>query len=110
MTDKTAPAAASSKAETIDLAEPIIRGETSIEQLTIRKPKAGELRGLSIQELMNGRVTSTLDLLPRVTQPPISQAEADNMSTEDVASCAGAIIGFFLTSADKEKMKAMQTR
>ncbi|MPT48038.1 MAG: phage tail assembly protein [Sphingobium sp.] len=98
------------KMEKITLIEPIVRGETTITELTIRKPKSGELRGLSIQELMNSRIASTLDILPRITIPPITQVEADNLETEDMAAAAGVIIGFFMTEADKKKVQEVSKR
>lgn len=107
MTDTSAPAtpAPSKLSEPITLSVPIVRGETSITEIVLRKPQAGELRGLSVQELMNARVTATLDLLPRISMPPITQHEADNLELEDLASCSGAIIGFFLTPADRAKVE-----
>jgi len=104
MSDESAPLAASKArklSDPITLAEPIVRGEQKIASIQLRKPKAGELRGLSIQELMNARASATLDLLPRISMPPITQAEADAMEPEDLASCSGAIIDFFLTPADR---------
>ena len=113
MTAKSAPEAVQAAApnaklsDPISLAEPIVRGDTRITELVLRKPKAGELRGLSIQELMNARATATLDLLPRIAMPPITQPEADALEPEDLAACSGAIIDFFLTPADRTQMKKM---
>jgi len=89
----------------IPLSEPIVRGETKITEITLRKPNSGELRGLSIQELMNARVSATLDLIPRIALPQITQNEADNLPPEDLASCSGAIIDFFLTATDRKQMQ-----
>ena len=107
MENPTAPdaGAPARKMETIKLTEQIVRGEQKITELTLRKPKAGELRGLSIQELMNARVAATLDLLPRITMPPITQAEADDLEPEDVANASGAIIGFFMSSAQLNQIE-----
>lgn len=93
----------------ITLAEPIRRGETEITEITLRKPKGGELRGLSIQDLMTARVSAVLDILPRISMPPITQQEADNLESEDLASCSGAIIDFFLTAADRKAMERVLT-
>lgn len=107
MNDKSAPdktdnaAKARKTSDPITLSEPIVRGETTIADIVLRKPKSGELRGLSIQELMNARVTATLDLIPRISMPPITQEEANNLEPEDLAALSGAIIDFFLTAADR---------
>jgi hypothetical protein len=98
------------KAETLTLSEPIVRGEQKITQLTIRKPKAGEMRGLSMQELMNARVSATLDLLPRITMPQLAQHEVDDMEPEDVAAASGIIIGFFMSNADKRQIERALNR
>lgn len=113
MENASAPAASASapatpaarQTATVTLHEPIVRGESKIETLTLRKPKAGELRGLSIQELMNARVSSTLDLLPRITMPPITQQEADDLEPTDLMACSGNIIGFFLTPTQVQTLE-----
>lgn len=104
MTEASAQAA-EPKMETLHLTVPIKRGEQEIKELALRKPKAGELRGLSIQELMNARVASTLDILPRITMPPISQQEADNLEVEDLAAASGIVIGFFMTASDRYRIE-----
>lgn len=108
MTEPSAPAPASPTPATsapITLSEPIRRGETLISDIVLRKPRAGELRGLSVQDLMTARASAVLDILPRIAMPPITQAEADNLAAEDLASCSGAIIDFFLTAGDRAAME-----
>ncbi|MXO66262.1 phage tail assembly protein [Altericroceibacterium endophyticum] len=103
MTDTAAPKRKTS--EPITLSEPICRGEQTIEAITLRKPKAGELRGLSIQDLMSAKTSAVLDLLPRITMPPITAAEADDLEPEDLASFGGAVIDFFLSPAERKMME-----
>jgi len=105
MSDQSAP----KLSKPIALSEPIRRGETEITEITLRKPKAGELRGLSIQELMTARAAAVLDILPRIAMPPITQHEADNLEAEDLAACAGAVIDFFLTAGDRAAMEKVLT-
>lgn len=107
MADDSAPATPSARkmSDPIPLAEPILRGSEKIESIQLRKPKAGELRGLSVQELMNARASAVLDVLPRISVPVITQAEADNLEAEDLSACAGAIIDFFLTPADRKMVE-----
>jgi hypothetical protein len=109
MTEACAPAAAP-KMESLRLTTAIQRGEQSITELALRKPKAGELRGLSMQELMNARISAVLDILPRITTPPITQQEADNMEVEDVANASGIIIGFFMTALQKHQIERALNR
>lgn len=97
-------AAPARKMTAIPLSEPIRRGKTEIAEISIRKPKSGELRGLSIQELMNARVSAVLDILPRITMPPLTAAEVAELEPEDLSACAGAVIDFFLTAEDRTKI------
>ncbi len=51
---KVTPEAAPEKnpnEETVELDTPIVRGEQSITSLTLRKPMAGELRGVKLNDL-----------------------------------------------------------
>ncbi len=106
MSEPSAPSTAAAKlSPPITLSEPIKRGETLITEIILRKPKAGELRGLSVQDLMTARATAVLDILPRIAMPPITQPEAENLEAEDLAACSGAIIDFFLKPSDREAME-----
>lgn len=79
----------------ITLDAPIVRGEQSINSLKLRKPKAGELRGLSLVDVGQLKVDALIKLLPRISMPPITEAEAANMDICDQLAC-GAEIGSFL--------------
>lgn len=107
MSDNSAPAAgiARKMSDAITLAEPIERGGETITSIQLRKPKAGELRGLSIQELMNARVSAILDVVPRISVPPLTAAEANNLETQDINAIGGAIIDFFLTPSERMQME-----
>lgn len=85
----------------LTLQNPIVREGGPITVLTLRKPKASELRGLNIQSLMVGDVTSVITLLPRISMPIITAHEAAQLEAEDIAEAAGTIHLFFVTSAQK---------
>lgn len=88
------------KSHTFTLAEPITRENgNAITQLTIRKPRAGELRGLSIKDLVVGDVDTIIALLPRIAMPTIAAHEAAALESEDIAEAAGAISGFLTNRA-----------
>jgi hypothetical protein len=80
---------------TVTLDTPIQRGEQTIETVQIRKPRAGELRGLALVDLGQLKVDALGVLLPRITLPPLSPAEVANMDPADLLAC-GAEIGSFL--------------
>lgn len=91
----------------IPLAEPVVRGETKIETIQLRKPKAGELRGLSLQDVITSDIAALLTLIPRISNPPLTGAEADALDPADLAECGGTIRGFFMTAAERKMLEAM---
>jgi Phage tail protein E. len=80
---------------TVTLDGPIQRGETTIDELKLRKPRSGELRGLSLVDLGQLKVDSLTKLLPRISMPTLTEAEVGNMEPADLLAC-GAEIGSFL--------------
>lgn len=91
----------------IELAEPIVRGETTIDSLILRKPKSGELRGLTLQDLLTTDVSTIITLVPRISDPILTDAEARNLDPADLAEIGGVIRGFFLTRAEKALIEKM---
>lgn len=86
---------------TLALENPIQREGGPISMLSLRKPKAGELRGLNIQSIMAGDVASVITLLPRIATPIITAHEASQLEAEDIAEAAGTISLFFMSKAQK---------
>lgn len=94
-------AQADSDRETIELDEPIQRGKTIITELQIRKPKAGELRGVSLMELAQMDVLALRKVLPRITTPTLTDIEIGNMDPADILQCGVAVAGFLVTKKQK---------
>lgn len=74
---------------------PLQRGGTAVLEVDIREPKAGELRGLGLADLATGDVDSMLVLLPRITSPALTKAEAESLSLCDMGQMTGVVRGFF---------------
>ncbi|MDQ0250953.1 hypothetical protein J2W22_003017 [Sphingomonas kyeonggiensis] len=87
------------KIANVPLEEPIARGETSIETLQLRKPMSGELRGLTLVDLTQLKTDTVIKLLPRISNPPITEIEAAGMDPADLLQCGVEIGCFFLTAA-----------
>lgn len=83
----------------IDLDVPIPRGDTPIAKLTLRRPMGGALRGLKFLDLMQLDVVTVETLLPRISTPAITLAEAVALDPADKLACATEVAGFFLTKA-----------
>ena len=69
LTDKTTDVANKNDPNTVQLDTPIKRGDGQITSVTLRKPNAGELRGVSLAELLQMKVDALQAVLPRITNP-----------------------------------------
>lgn len=96
-----APTQQASDRETIELDEPVQRGKTTITELQIRKPVAGELRGVSLMDLAQMDVLALRKVLPRITAPSLTDQEIGNMSPADIMQCGVKVAGFLLTKQQK---------
>lgn len=89
---------------TIVLDEPIKRGEQVIDQITLRKPKAGELRGIALSDLLKLDVLAVMKVLPRISLPSISEAEARSMDPADLVQVGVQISDFLLQRSLKVEL------
>lgn len=79
---------------------PVKRGEDQeIKEIDLRKPNAGDLRGLSMADLARLDVNAMLKLLPRISIPNLTPAEVGLLSVEDLFACSTEIGSFLLTKA-----------
>lgn len=85
--------------KTITLETPIQRGETTITQIQLRKPMAGELRGVSLANLIQMDVGAVITVLPRISSPSVLQQEAERMDPADLMQVAAEVAGFLLTKS-----------
>lgn len=92
--------------ETVTLDTPIIRGDTVISQITIRKPKAGSLRGLSLTDVLKLEFDAIAKLVPRVAFPVLVEHDLADMDLADFTKVATAVVGFFASPAERAKAKA----
>ncbi len=81
---------------TIVLDTPITRGNQTITQVVIRKPAAGELRGIRIQSLLEMDVESVMTALTRVTIPTLSKPELMQTDPADFLQLGMGLITFLL--------------
>ena len=94
--------------ETVTLESPIVRGDTTITSLQIRKPKAGELRGgISLSDIIGLDIGTILKLIPRVSEPQLVEHECDNLDPADLTEIGGTLRGFFMTKAERQVLDAM---
>ncbi|MFL7962068.1 phage tail assembly protein [Pseudomonas kielensis] len=100
-TEETLEALPPEDDNSVTLDTPIIRGKTLIDSITLRKPQAGELRGVHLVELLNMDVATLIKILPRISNPSITAPEAAGMDPADLLACGGKISGFLLQKSVK---------
>ena len=65
-----------------------------IGEVTVSKPNAGTLRGVSLASLANSDVDALIKVLPRMTYPALTTQELTAMNLPDMLSLAAKVIGF----------------
>jgi hypothetical protein len=86
---------------TVTLDTPIRRGTTSIDSITLRKPNSGELRGVSLAELLNMDVNSLVKVIPRISSPSLTAVEVTSMDPADLFALGTKVSGFLLQKSMK---------
>ena len=87
-----AEAVAQRDPNTVALDTPIKRGNGFITEVTLRKPSAGELRGVSLAELLQMKVDALQAVLPRITQPMLHKQEANALDPADLVNMGTVVI------------------
>ncbi|PQZ68429.1 phage tail protein [Achromobacter sp. MYb9] len=91
--------------QSVTLESPIKRGGQDIHIITVRRPKAGALRGTSLVNLVQLDVASLQTVLPRVTDPMISAPEVANLEPADLLALGAAVASFFMTKAERAALQ-----
>lgn len=94
------------KSVTITLNTPLPR-DTPVTTLTLRKPNGGDLRGFSLQALMQSDINAIIGVVPRICEPFIAEHEVASLEADDLAEIGGALLGFFMTPAQKALIAQM---
>lgn len=82
--------------KTIPLDTPIKRGETEITSISLRRPAAGELRGVNLTDLLQMDVIAVTRVLPRISDPTLTDAEIASLDPADFLALASEVAGFLL--------------
>ncbi len=81
---------------TITLNTPIKRGDNEITSIELRKPAAGALRGVSLRGLLDFQTDDIIKVLPRITEPPLTDAECNRLDPADLVQAGVAIAGYLI--------------
>lgn len=100
MTDLATSASALALA-TVTLDTPIVMGDATITTVQVRRPQAGELRGLSLSALLNLDYGALETLLPRITIPPLLKQHIIAMDPSDFTQLGSEVMDFLLPKGAK---------
>lgn len=84
------------KLQTVELDEPIKRGEMLIEQVTLRQPNGGEMRGLSMMDIVQMKTEALFVLVPRISDPILLPNELKQMNPADLMQIATVIAQYYV--------------
>ncbi len=102
-TNDTTTSTEAKKPEGIALDFPIKRGAAEITHVQLRKPMAGELRGVKLTELLQLDVGAIQTVLPRISTPTLTQAEVQQLDPADLTELAGQVASFFVRRSIREE-------
>lgn len=80
----------------VTLKTPIIQGDNEIKELTIRKPTAGDMRGLTLNDVLSGDVNAIIALAPRICSPVITNLDVTSMDLVDLTALQTGVLGFLV--------------
>lgn len=78
----------------VTLSNPIKRGDKEIVDITLRKPNTGSLRGCSLSGLLTADVDQVVKILPRISDPVLTELDIEALDVKDLIQCAGEIVTF----------------
>jgi hypothetical protein len=82
-----------SDVKTVTLSRPL--GDLAVVEL--REPKAGELRGLKIADVVQLDTTTMVTLIPRISN--LSARDVENLGASDLTKVMTETLGFFVDSS-----------
>lgn len=91
---------------TVVFESPLKRGNHTIPEVQLRKPSSGELRGLSLHDVLQLDVTAMHKLLPRITAPALTENDVSQLDPVDLVALGGEIAGFFVPKTAKNSLIA----
>jgi hypothetical protein len=104
-TSDSASAAIDPNTHTLDT--PLLRGVQTIDAITLRKPTSGELRGVSLSDLVSLDVSALAKVLPRISTPTLTEQDVANLDPADLVMLGGIFAGFLMPKAVRSKVASL---
>lgn len=83
----------------VTFAKPIMRGEQEIASVKLREPKTGEMRGIAMVDLVQLDTDALIELLPRITMPPLTKPEVEDLPPSETFKMAREVADFLVPEA-----------
>ena len=109
MATRTPEPAAPAAPATITFETPLTRGDQAITGVTLRKPAAGELRGIALADLLRLDVAALITVLPRITSPTLTAQDVAGLDLVDLTAIGTEVLGFFMSKADRANLPPSPT-
>lgn len=97
----TEPATPAKAPGLVTLDVPIVRGETTITEVQVRRPDGGSFRGLNLVQVSQLDYSQLETLLPRITTPMLTKQEIARLDPADLMQLGGEVMDFLLPKAAK---------
>lgn len=79
----------------VKLSDPIAFGDTTLSEIKLRQPTAGDLRGTKLGPLIELDTDQLLSVIPRISDPHVSESQLGQLSPRDLLVMAGEFAHFF---------------
>jgi len=86
-------------AVTVTLQEPIKRAGGDIAVVQLMKPRVGDLRGLSLSQLLVCQADAVATLLPRITVPTLIGPDIEAIDPADFVAMGAEVVDFLTPQA-----------
>lgn len=80
----------------VTLSAPVRVDGKDVTEITIREPKAGEMRGLLMVQIAQMDTTHLMKLLPRITVPSLSEAQLSDLRLSDFFALSTKAVSFLV--------------
>lgn len=90
--------------QTLKLNTPIKRGDKEISEITLHKPNVGAMRGISMRMLLDMNVDAIVAVLPRISDPQMSEAELNKLDAPDLLQAGILVAAFFLPPSEYQEV------
>ena len=79
----------------VTLKEPLPYGDKELTEISFRKPKAGDLRGVSLVDVGQLKTEALFVLLPRISTVAVTEAQLSELDPHDLVVIFKEVNDFF---------------